>query len=67
MAQARADARHHRAGPLRHDLPARDGAMHLSKAWPGCRLKMIPVAGHALSEPGISAELVRVMDALRRE
>lgn len=27
-----------------------------------CDLRMIPVAGHALSEPGISAELVRAMD-----
>ncbi len=42
-------------------------AFDLSKAWPGCRLNMIPLAGHALSEPGISADLVRVMDALGRE
>ena len=28
-------------------------------------LRMIPTAGHALSEPGISAELVTIMDALR--
>ena len=41
-------------------------AYNLSNAWPGSHLHMIPVAGHALSEPGISAELVRVMDGLRR-
>lgn len=41
-------------------------AYDLANAWPGCRLNMIPLAGHALSEPGISAELVRVMDGLRR-
>ncbi|KAA9006909.1 prolyl aminopeptidase [Histidinibacterium aquaticum] len=44
-------------------------AYRLSEAWPKSRLKMIGRAGHALSEPGISAELVRVMDnfAARRE
>ena len=41
-------------------------AYELANAWPGCRLHMIPLAGHALSEPGISAELVRVMDRLAR-
>jgi proline iminopeptidase len=40
-------------------------AWRLAKGWPGCDLRMVPLAGHALSEPGISAELVRVMDALR--
>lgn len=40
-------------------------AWRLSEGWAGSRLKMIPVAGHALSEPGISAELMRVMDGLR--
>jgi proline iminopeptidase len=40
-------------------------AWKLAEAWPRADLRMIPVAGHALSEPGISAELVRVMDALR--
>ena len=39
-------------------------AYRLAAAWPECRLEMIPMAGHALSEPGISAALVRVMDAL---
>ncbi|MEY1557042.1 prolyl aminopeptidase [Yoonia sp. R2331] len=37
-------------------------AYRLAEAWPGARLHMIGRAGHALSEPGISAELVRTMD-----
>jgi len=41
-------------------------AHRLHKAWPKSRLSFVPRAGHALSEPGISAELVRTMDALRR-
>ncbi|SNS09700.1 prolyl aminopeptidase [Antarctobacter heliothermus] len=39
-------------------------AWELAQAWPGADLRMIRNAGHALSEPGISAELVRVMDDL---
>ncbi|SEP59694.1 proline iminopeptidase [Loktanella sp. DSM 29012] len=34
----------------------------LSQAWPMSTLKLVGRAGHALSEPGISAELVRAMD-----
>ncbi len=41
-------------------------AMRLHENWPASRLVMIPRAGHALSEPGITAELVRSSDALRR-
>ena len=41
-------------------------AWKLADGWDKCVLRMIPMAGHALSEPGISAELVRVMDGLRR-
>jgi len=40
-------------------------AYNLHKAWPQSELKMIGKAGHALSEPGISSELVRTMDRLR--
>lgn len=40
-------------------------AQALHAAWPGSKLKMIAAAGHALSEPGITAELVAVMDGLR--
>ena len=41
-----------------------DSAYALSKAWPNADLKLIRNAGHALSEPGISAELVRTMDRI---
>jgi proline iminopeptidase len=40
-------------------------AWSLAQGWPKCDLKMVPMAGHALSEPGISEALVRVMDGLR--
>jgi proline iminopeptidase len=40
-------------------------AWKLSQAWRRASLRMIPAAGHALSEAGISAELVRIMDKLR--
>ena len=39
-------------------------AYELAQAWPGAELRMVRNAGHALSEPGISAELVRVMDQI---
>ena len=39
-------------------------AWSLAQRWPGADLRMIRNAGHALSEPGISAELVRVMDLI---
>ncbi|MEL7165982.1 MAG: prolyl aminopeptidase, partial [Pseudomonadota bacterium] len=41
-----------------------DSAYALSKVWPNGQLKMVRNAGHALSEPGISAELVRTMDRI---
>jgi proline iminopeptidase len=41
-------------------------AQRLHEAWPRSRLVIVPRAGHALSEPGISAELVRTTDQLRR-
>ncbi len=37
-------------------------AWNLSQRWPNAELRMVRNAGHALSEPGISAELVRIMD-----
>lgn len=40
-------------------------AWRLAEGWARADLRMIPVAGHALSEPGISAELVRTTDLLR--
>lgn len=42
-------------------------AYRLHKAWPKSRLQMVRNAGHALSEPGISAELVRAMDEIAGE
>ena len=39
----------------------------LAEGWKECELRIIPMAGHALSEPGISAALVAVMDGLRPE
>jgi len=41
------------------------GAFRLHQGWTGSSLRIIPRAGHALSEPGISAELVRISDTLR--
>jgi proline iminopeptidase len=49
----------------RYDMicpPAR--AWDLVQNWPRGDLRMIRNAGHALSEPGISAELVRAMDEI---
>ncbi len=40
-------------------------AWQLAESWRQSQIRMIPGAGHALSEPGISAELMRVMDDLR--
>lgn len=39
-------------------------AYKLAQSWPRADLRMIQNAGHALSEPGISAELVRTMDRI---
>ena len=39
-------------------------AHKLASLWPACRLVMVPKAGHALSEPGISAELIRTMNVI---
>lgn len=36
----------------------------LASQWPASRLVMVPKAGHALSEPGISAELIRTMNVI---
>ncbi|QPH52371.1 prolyl aminopeptidase [Pontivivens ytuae] len=50
----------------RYDMicpPAR--AHELNRAWPDSELRMIRTAGHALSEPGITAELVAVMEELK--
>jgi len=41
-------------------------AWNLTERWSRGELKLIGMAGHALSEPGISAELVRVTKAIAR-
>jgi len=42
-------------------------AYRLAESWPGCDLRMLRLAGHALSEPAISAELVRIMDGIAED
>ncbi len=42
-------------------------AYELAEKWPAARLHLVQNAGHALSEPGISATLVRIMDELARD
>ncbi len=44
-----------------------ESAWELHQAWPGSRLKIIPDAGHAASEPGIVSELVQATDDMLRE
>ncbi len=40
-------------------------AWTLAQGWAKCDLRLIPLAGHALSEPGISEALVATMNGLR--
>ena len=40
-------------------------AWQLVDGWNKAELRLVPASGHALSEPRIAAELVRVMDGLR--
>jgi proline iminopeptidase len=40
-------------------------AWKLADGWTNCDLRLVGMAGHALSEPGISEALVQVMDGLR--
>ncbi|MEM8572493.1 MAG: prolyl aminopeptidase [Pseudomonadota bacterium] len=50
----------------RYDMvcpPATAHALH--QAWPQSKFRIVTTAGHALSEPGISAELLNIMDELR--
>ncbi|MHA3978132.1 prolyl aminopeptidase [Halovulum sp. GXIMD14794] len=72
-----ADGKIHRDMGLLKDIPGHivqgrydmvcppSTAQRVHEAWSGSRLTMIPDAGHALSEPGISEELVGIMDRLR--
>ncbi len=50
----------------RYDMICPPRSAHrLHAHWPGSEMVVVPRAGHALSEPGISRELVRATDALR--
>lgn len=40
-------------------------AFRLHAGWPASTLRIVPRAGHALSEPGISSELIKATDQLR--
>lgn len=40
-------------------------AYRLHQVWPNSRLHMIPTAGHALSEPGITSKLLEIMNQRR--
>ncbi len=52
----------------RYDMICPPHTAHaLTRHWPKARLVMVPRAGHALSEPGICRELLRIMQALPRE
>jgi len=42
-------------------------AWSLAENWGRAEMKMVPLAGHALSEPGISSELVRITKAVQRQ
>ncbi|WP_299358704.1 prolyl aminopeptidase [uncultured Paracoccus sp.] len=49
----------------RYDMVCPPKAAHeLAKGWPRCDLRMVPASGHALNEPRIMAELVRVVDQM---
>jgi len=50
----------------RYDLICPPLSAHLlAEGWPAAQLRMVNLAGHALSEPGISEALVQATDALR--
>ena len=49
----------------RYDMICPPKSAHmLAERWPSGKLQMVKAAGHALSEPGISHELIRVMRAV---
>lgn len=47
----------------RYDLlcPPR-AAYEVARRWPGCRLEIVPAAGHAMSDPGIFEAMKRAVD-----
>lgn len=51
----------------RYDMICPPHSAHkLAQRWPNAELRMIRNAGHAMSEPGISAELRRTMDQIAK-
>jgi proline iminopeptidase len=51
----------------RYDMICPPVSAHLlAQGWPAGVLHLVPFAGHALSEPGISEQLVRTTDAIAR-
>ncbi|MGV6849125.1 MAG: prolyl aminopeptidase [Marinibacterium sp.] len=51
----------------RYDMICPPGSAHaLTEAWPKGELRLVRNAGHALSEPGISSELINATDAVAR-
>ncbi|SIT80310.1 prolyl aminopeptidase [Pontibaca methylaminivorans] len=44
-----------------------ESAWKLAQRWPAAELRLVRDAGHALSEPAITAELARAMDRIARE
>jgi len=52
----------------RYDMVCPPAAAHaLARRLPRAELRMVSMAGHALSEPGISAELVRATERVARD
>lgn len=51
----------------RYDLLCPPRAAHaLARRWPGCRLEIVPSAGHAMTEPGVFDAMKRAVDDLGR-
>ena len=59
--------RHRMRGSEAPSTWAPQSAWELTGRWPRGELRMVGLAGHALSEPGISAELVRATDGIVRQ
>ncbi len=52
----------------RYDMVCPPHTAHgVHKAWPESELRMVNLAGHAMSETGVAAELVAVMNTIGNE
>ncbi len=52
----------------RYDMVCPPHTAHkIHNAWPGSELRMVNLAGHAMSETGVAAELVSIMDQIGGE